>query len=847
MALDGVDQEILEDFLVEAGEIIDNLATQLVDLEKTPEDKDLLNSIFRGFHTVKGGAGFLNLTDLVNVCHGAESVFDALRKDTCKISPELMDVVLQAYDCICGMFTQLKEGNMPTPPDSGLIDRLHAIASGEAVPTSPKPVIEESKPSVEPKPASGDSDGKSPNINHDFSDDDFENLLNSLNADSDGNGDSPNVHKETPVSDDTVKSADDLPKAPGAGGQEFSDDDFEALLDSLHGGDSSQNEKSEEDSGTGDEAASVSQNEEESLRDPVDDDFESMLSAAEATPVYIPELKNLDEEDTSVSAAEKTASAKAGAGTKKTEPAKPAAVMPDTSKQAAGSGTDFSDDDFEKLLDSLYGQGGSPTGSGSEKSSTPSEPKQEIKAAPKPLGINNYKTPSSSGTADNAGGVSASATVTHGSAGNSASQTPAATSDKHHVSSGSGAVADTTVRVDVKIMDDIMNMVGELVLVRNRLLSLSGAHENLVDHYEEVQKAIANLNLITGDIQGLVMKTRMQPIKRVFSRFPRVVRDLARNLNKEIELVTEGEDTDLDKNLVDSLADLMIHLVRNSCDHGIEPPDVREKAGKNRVGKITLSASQQGDHVLLKVMDDGYGMDPEVIKNTAIKQGILDRERAKTMTDEESYNLIFAPGFSTKTAVSDISGRGVGMDVVKTNIAKLNGSFTIYSRKGSGTTIEIKVPLTLAILPTMMVLVGNQNFALPLSSINEIFYLKLDDINNLDGQKTIVIREKAYPLFYLQDWLVRDKNRITHPSEAPVIMVHSFGGADNMVAFVVDDLIGQEEVVIKPLDVLLRGVPGIAGSAITSQGGISLIVDIPGLLRSYAGKYVNNMYRAKLA
>lgn len=847
MALDGVDQEILEDFLVEAGEIIDNLATQLVDLEKTPEDKDLLNSIFRGFHTVKGGAGFLNLTDLVNVCHGAESVFDALRKDTCKISPELMDVVLQAYDCICGMFTQLKEGNMPTPPDSGLIDRLHAIASGEAVPTSPKPVIEESKPSVEPKPASGDSDGKSPNINHDFSDDDFENLLNSLNADSDGNGDSPNVHKETPVSDDTVKSADDLPKAPGAGGQEFSDDDFEALLDSLHGGDSSQNEKSEEDSGTGDEAASVSQNEEESLRDPVDDDFESMLSAAEATPVYIPELKNLDEEDTSVSAAEKTASAKAGAGTKKTEPAKPAAVMPDTSKQAAGSGTDFSDDDFEKLLDSLYGQGGSPTGSGSEKSSTPSEPKQEIKAAPKSLGINNYKTPGSSGTADNAGGVSASATVTHGSAGNSVSQTPAATSDKHHVSSGSGAVADTTVRVDVKIMDDIMNMVGELVLVRNRLLSLSGAHENLVDHYEEVQKAIANLNLITGDIQGLVMKTRMQPIKRVFSRFPRVVRDLARNLNKEIELVTEGEDTDLDKNLVDSLADLMIHLVRNSCDHGIEPPDVREKAGKNRVGKITLSASQQGDHVLLKVMDDGYGMDPEVIKNTAIKQGILDRERAKTMTDEESYNLIFAPGFSTKTAVSDISGRGVGMDVVKTNIAKLNGSFTIYSRKGSGTTIEIKVPLTLAILPTMMVLVGNQNFALPLSSINEIFYLKLDDINNLDGQKTIVIREKAYPLFYLQDWLVRDKNRITHPSEAPVIMVHSFGGADNMVAFVVDDLIGQEEVVIKPLDVLLRGVPGIAGSAITSQGGISLIVDIPGLLRSYAGKYVNNMYRAKLA
>ena len=841
MALDGVDQEILEDFLVEAGEIIDNLATQLVDLEKTPEDKDLLNSIFRGFHTVKGGAGFLSLTDLVNVCHGAESVFDALRKDTCKVSPELMDMVLQAYDCICGMFTQLKEGNMPTLSDPGIVDRLYAIASGAPVPAAPKPVSEESKPSVEPKQASGDSDGKPLNINHDFSDDDFENLLNSLNTDSDGNGDSPNVHKETPVSDDTVKSADDLPKAPVAGGQEFSDDDFEALLDSLQGGDASQNEKSEEYSGTGDEAASVSQNEEESLRDPVDDDFESMLSAAEATPVSIPELKNLDEEKTPVSATEKTAPAEI------TGKEKPEAETPDTAKSAAGGGTDFSDDDFENLLDSLYGQGGSPTGKAPENSNKSPDPKQEIKAAPKPLGINNYRTAGSSVAAENAGGVSAPATDTHGSAGSSGSQSSVVTPDKHHVSSGSGAVADTTVRVDVKIMDDIMNMVGELVLVRNRLLSLSGAHEKLVDHYEEVQKTIANLNLITGDIQGLVMKTRMQPIKRVFSRFPRVVRDLARNLNKEIELVTEGEETDLDKNLVDSLADLMIHLVRNSCDHGIEPPDVREKAGKNRVGKITLSASQQGDHVLLKVMDDGYGMDPEVIKNTAIKQGILDRERAKTMTDEESYNLIFAPGFSTKTSVSDISGRGVGMDVVKTNIAKLNGSFTIYSRKGSGTTIEIKVPLTLAILPTMMVMVGNQNFALPLSSINEIFYLKLDDINNLDGQKTIVIREKAYPLFYLQDWLVRDKSQINHPSEAPVIMVHSFGGADNMVAFVVDDLIGQEEVVIKPLDVLLRGVPGIAGSAITSQGGISLIVDIPGLLRSYAGKYVNNMYRAKLA
>lgn len=835
MALDGVDQEILEDFLVEAGEIIDNLATQLVDLEKTPEDKDLLNSIFRGFHTVKGGAGFLGLTDLVNVCHGAESVFDALRKDTCKVSPALMDVVLQAYDCICNMFTQLKEGNMPVIPYPDIIDRLHGIVEGGNAETASSQASSENKtPEATSEPAQPEIIlAENPSAkDHEFSDDDFENLLNSLqggDTEVPSSGSSDTTKTENKPTETTVQAAD-------SSSHEFTDDDFEALLDSLNGGEAPLGNDAQD-------AVKASGNGHE-VKDPVDDDFEAMLASAEAKPISIPELRNLDREPMTISAKE---APKAQNGDSKNESA------PVSKKESADSGasTDFSDDDFENLLDSLYGKNGDPSaGQGTEKTSSVSAPavkpaapaleqksKAEIKAASTPV-LKPEEKKGSSGTP-----------VKSTSSAVKTEQSKTADDKNHepHAVGGSGAVADTTVRVDVKIMDDIMNMVGELVLVRNRLLSLGGAHDNLLAHYEEVQKAIANLNLITGDIQGLVMKTRMQPIKRVFSRFPRVVRDLARNLNKEIELVTEGEETDLDKNLVDSLADLMIHLVRNSCDHGIEPPDVRVKAGKPRLGRITLSASQQGDHVLLKVIDDGYGMDPEVIKKTAIKQGILDPERAKTMTAEESYNLIFAPGFSTKSSVSDISGRGVGMDVVKTNIAKLNGSFTIYSRKGSGTTIEIKVPLTLAILPTMMVMVGNQNFALPLSSINEIFYLKLDDVNNLDGQKTIVIREKAYPLFYLQDWLIRDKSKVTHPSEAPVIMVHSAGGADNLVAFVVDDLIGQEEVVIKPLDVLLRGVPGIAGSAITSQGGISLIIDIPGLLRSYAGKFVNNMYRAKLA
>ena len=340
------------------------------------------------------------------------------------------------------------------------------------------------------------------------------------------------------------------------------------------------------------------------------------------------------------------------------------------------------------------------------------------------------------------------------------------------------------------------------------------------------------------------MKTRMQQIKKVFGRFPRVVRDLARNLNKKIELVMEGEETDLDKNLVDALADPMVHLVRNSCDHGIELPEVRAKAGKPETGTITLSASQQGDHILLRIIDDGAGMDPEKLKEVAIKKGVIDQETASRMSDNEAFNLIFAPGFSTKAQISDISGRGVGMDVVKTNITKLNGSLHIDSEKGIGTTIEIKVPLTLAILPTLMVEVGGSRFALPLTAVSEIFYLELDGVRNVDGQATIVIRNKAIPIFFLQDWLIRHKSPdYKRPTKGHVVLVQY--GNDQHVAFVVDELIGQEEVVIKPLDNLLHGTPGMAGATITSDGGIALIIDVPGLLKAYAKKYTSSLKKIR--
>lgn len=374
-----------------------------------------------------------------------------------------------------------------------------------------------------------------------------------------------------------------------------------------------------------------------------------------------------------------------------------------------------------------------------------------------------------------------------------------------------------------------MNMVGELVLVRNRISRLGA--EGGDSSGEEMTKAIANLDLVTADLQLSVMKTRMQPIKKVFGRFPRVVRDLARSLKKDISLEMVGEDTDLDKNLVEALADPLVHLVRNSVDHGIEMPDDREKAGKPRQGTVTLSASQEGDHILLSITDDGGGMDAEVLRNIAINKGIHDKESASRLTDVECYNLIFAPGFSTKENISDISGRGVGMDVVKTGITSLNGSIEINSELGSGTVISIKVPLTLAIMSTLMVKLKDQLFSLPLVNVSEIFHLDLTKTNMMDGKRIVLVRGKTLPLYYLNNWLVNGESNAPLPDEGHVVIVHI---GTQKVGFIVDELIGQEEVVIKPLGAMLHGISGLAGATITGDGGIALILDVPGLMKIYA-------------
>ena len=738
MAFD-VDEEILQDFLVEAGEILEQLQEQLVDLENNPEDSDLLNAIFRGYHTVKGGAGFLSLTELVDVCHGAENVFDIMRNGQRSLTPELMDVILQATDVVVEMFDNVKAREPLESASPELIDLLHKL----------------SKPEEEGEDIFGgesESEGKAESEDMEFA-----------------------VEEEPEAA----------PAAADEGGsiEEITEDEFEALLDELHG--SGAPSKSADAATTEVAPHDTASSDGEDISD---DEFEALLDQLHGKGKF-------------------------DAG-KKAEPKKA-----ETEKKAESGGDDeITDDEFESLLDQLHGQGQGPTVKGAE------EPKPAAKAPAKETPA---KTEKPKATAPKVKPAAKSEVASKPAA--KATANPAAKKDEKK-GQPAPPPAETTVRVDTKRLDQIMNMVGELVLVRNRLLSL-GINSN----DESMTKAIANLDVVTGDLQGAVMKTRMQPIKKVFGRFPRVVRDLARSLKKEITLELEGEETDLDKNLVEALADPLVHLVRNSVDHGIEMPDDRAAAGKPRMGTVRLSASQEGDHILLTIDDDGKGMDAEKLKEIAISRGVLDADAAARMSDVEAFNLIFAPGFSTKTEISDISGRGVGMDVVKTKINQLNGSVSIDSQLGRGTRLEIKVPLTLAILPTLMIIVGEQTFALPLGAVNEIINMDIGKTNTVDSQLTMIVRSKAIPLFYLGEWLQRG-NSIVQKDRGHVVVVQI--GTQQM-GFVVDALIGQEEVVIKPLDALLQGTPGMAGATITSDGGIALIIDIPGLLKRYARKALN--------
>lgn len=631
MALNA-DEEVLQDFLLEVGEILEQLSQQLVALEAMPDDSALLNAIFRGFHTIKGSASFLRLPAMIDCCHAAESVFERLRKGERRIETALMDAVLDALDQLQQMYRQVALKQMPELSDPAVLESLSRYAEAD-------PALVSDVNLTTPLEAAEDEVGAAS----------LSELLDVLESSLDGE-----------ISEDVESSA------------EMTDDEFEALLDQLQ------------------------------------------AQTATVPPVV--------EEKVEV---------------------QPAPSLEQVKVEAAIE---------EKLL-----------------------------------------------------------------------SVPPVASDE--LLKDRSVEADSSVRVDTGLLDDIMNLVGELVLVRNRLVRMGSN-----SHDDALNQVTTQLDNITAQLQGRVMKTRMQPIRRVFGRFPRLTRDLARSLQKEVQLIVSGEETDLDKNFVEALSDPLIHLVRNALDHGIELPSVRLAAGKPRQGTIRLSAEQQGDTIHLLIEDDGAGMDASVLRQKAIERGLLDTESAARLTEQESFNLIFEPGFSTCSEITDVSGRGVGMDVVKTRIARLNGSVQVQSVRGKGTQVAIKLPLTLAIMPTLMVKLDQQSFAIPLTNVDEIFHLDLRRCHQVDGRDVMVIREQTLPIIHIKRWLtpygVPQAEGLSH------VVAVSVG--HQRVGFVVDQLLGQEEVVVKPLGAMLHGTPGVSGATITGDGGMALILDIPGLLSYYA-------------
>lgn len=742
-----MDDEILQDFLIESGELLDALGEQLVELERTPDDPDLLNAVFRSFHTIKGGAGFLGLDPLVGICHVAEDVFNALRQGDLALTPEIMDCVLQSVDSLQEMFAALNAGDKPRAADPELIQALAACLQpdqAEPAPAQQAPVAADATSEAELDDPERERRAEAA-ADADISDQAFEAMLAAAGM---ASGESAQSGEASSESD------------------EISDDEFEALLDELHGDKPPAGKAPDSQASEQPVKASPASSADDEI---TDDEFEALLDELHGGGAPKP----------------------AKAGGPESAAAKPVAQ--------AGKGDEITDDEFESLLDELHGKG-----------------------KPKALTSNAGDSNADKGAASRSPAQQP---------GNGAGKPAYAPGERDKAPAGPARKmqSESMIRVDTRRLDDIMNMVGELVLVRNRLALLQQSIRS-----EEVAKSVSSLDLVTSDLQTAVMKTRMQPLKKVFGRFPRVVRDLARQLNKNVDLVLEGEETGLDKTLVDALGDPLVHLVRNAVDHGIESPEERQRAGKPATGRVVLSAEQEGDHILISIADDGKGMDPEKLRSIAVDKKLLEADAAARLTDNQAFELIFMAGFSTASEVSNISGRGVGMDVVRSNIQQINANIEIRSEKGEGTTMLIRVPLTLAILPTLMVALGSQRFAFPLDSVAEIMHLDHNSTRMVDDQEVMMVRGEAMPLFYLQRWMVSGMPPDYRPDAGEVVTVMSSG---QRVGFVVDSLIGQEEVVIKPLGPFVHDLESFAGATIGGDGGIALILDVAGMLRRYAHRY----------
>ncbi|MFB1290362.1 chemotaxis histidine kinase/response regulator CheAY2 [Helicobacter pylori] len=643
-------QEIMEDFLIEAFEMNEQLDQDLVELEHNPEDLDLLNRIFRVAHTIKGSSSFLNLNILTHLTHNMEDVLNRARKGEIKITPDIMDVVLRSIDLMKTLLVTIRDTGSDT------------------------------------------NNGKENEI---------EEAVKQLQAITSQNLEGAKERtKEAPQKEVKEENKENKAKAPTA-------------------------ENSASDN---------------PLADEPDLDYANM--SAEEVEAEIERLLNKRQEADKERRAQK----------KQEDQAKP--------KQEVAPAKE------------------------PPKTETPKAPKTETKAKAK-----------------------------------------ADTEENKAPSIG----VEQTVRVDVRRLDHLMNLIGELVLGKNRLIRIYGDVEERYDgekFLEELNQVVSSISAVTTDLQLAVMKTRMQPVGKVFNKFPRMVRDLSRELGKSIELIIEGEETELDKSIVEEIGDPLIHIIRNSCDHGIEPLEERRRLNKPETGKVQLSAYNEGNHIVIKISDDGKGLDPVMLKEKAIEKGVISERDAESMSDREAFNLIFKPGFSTAKVVSNVSGRGVGMDVVKTNIEKLNGIIEIDSEVGVGTTQKLKIPLTLAIIQALLVGVQEEYYAIPLSSVLETVRISQDEIYTVDGKSVLRLRDEVLSLVRLSDIFKVDAI-LESNSDVYVVII---GLADQKIGVIVDYLIGQEEVVIKSLGYYLKNTRGIAGATVRGDGKITLIVDVGAMM-----------------
>ncbi|WQX90757.1 chemotaxis histidine kinase/response regulator CheAY2 [Helicobacter pylori] len=645
-------QEIMEDFLIEAFEMNEQLDQDLVELEHNPEDLDLLNRIFRVAHTIKGSSSFLNLNILTHLTHNMEDVLNRARKGEIKITPDIMDVVLRSIDLMKTLLVTIRDTGSDT--NNGKENEIEeAVKQLQAITSQNLEGAKETSGTKEAPKEENKEEAKEENK---------ENKAKAPTAE--------NLTSDNPLADEP------------------------------------------------------------------DLDYANM--SAEEVEAEIERLLNKRQEADKERRAQKKQEAK------------------------------------------------------QEVAPTKEAPKTEALKAPKTETKANAKADTEENKAPSIG-------------------------------------VEQTVRVDVRRLDHLMNLIGELVLGKNRLIRIYSDVEERYDgekFLEELNQVVSSISAVTTDLQLAVMKTRMQPVGKVFNKFPRMVRDLSRELGKSIELIIEGEETELDKSIVEEIGDPLIHIIRNSCDHGIEPLEERRRLNKPETGKVQLSAYNEGNHIVIKISDDGKGLDPVMLKEKAVEKGVISERDAEGMSDREAFNLIFKPGFSTAKVVSNVSGRGVGMDVVKTNIEKLNGIIEIDSEVGVGTTQKLKIPLTLAIIQALLVGVQEEYYAIPLSSVLETVRISQDEIYTVDGKSVLRLRDEVLSLVRLSDIFKVDAI-LESNSDVYVVII---GLADQKIGVIVDYLIGQEEVVIKSLGYYLKNTRGIAGATVRGDGKITLIVDVGAMM-----------------